>query len=197
LNKGKSLNKNNKRNFKITKINTGEVFYLCNKICYIVGAGENYGLDFHPYKDDCVIAVDGGYLYLKESGITPNFIIGDFDSLGETPPLDAITLPVEKDVTDMLAAIRLGIDNGYDAFYIYGGTGGRLEHTLANIELLHYLSDNHKKGFLIDRDTVLTTIKDTSIKLKNDRGYVSVFTLTDISFDVNITYYTVSFLSFL
>ena len=30
------------------------------KICYVIGAGENYGLDFHPEPDDYVVAADGG-----------------------------------------------------------------------------------------------------------------------------------------
>ncbi len=30
------------------------------KICYVIGAGENYGLDFCPKPDDYVIAADGG-----------------------------------------------------------------------------------------------------------------------------------------
>ncbi|MDP4133237.1 MAG: thiamine diphosphokinase [Bacillota bacterium] len=157
-----------------------------SKICYIVGAGENYGLDFKPSDDSYVIAVDGGYSYLKEAGITPDFIIGDFDSLKEAPPKESIVLPTAKDDTDTLAAIRLGIKLGYSDFFIYCGTGGRIEHTLANIELLHYLSDNQKRGFLFDQNVVMTTVKDGSVTLKNGKGYVSVFTLTDVSQNVNL-----------
>ena len=49
-------------------------------------------------------------------------------------------LPVEKDDTDTLAAVKLGLERGCTDFWIYGGTGGkRLDHTLANLQTLLYL----------------------------------------------------------
>lgn len=47
------------------------------KICYVIGAGENYGLDFCPKPDDYVIAADGGLKYLEQCSIKPDLVIGD------------------------------------------------------------------------------------------------------------------------
>ena len=53
--------------------------------CYIIGAGEDFGLDFSPSDGDLIIAADGGLERLRAAGIKPDLIIGDFDSLGRIP----------------------------------------------------------------------------------------------------------------
>ena len=110
-------------------------------ICYIVGAGEDCGLDFTPTAEDLVIAADGGYEKLRQASIRPDLVIGDFDSLGAAPEGEkVITLPVVKDVTDTWAAIELGKERGYGEFWLYGCTGGRFEHTMANVQTLAALA---------------------------------------------------------
>ena len=96
---------------------------------------------------DFVIAVDGGLRYLAECGIEPDFLMGDFDSLGEDfadtvakyrgmGKEHFLQLPVVKDDTDTMAAARLGIQRGYKEFLMYGAMGGRLDHTIANIQTM-------------------------------------------------------------
>lgn len=154
-----------------------------NSICYIVGAGDNYGLDFTPHKDDYIIAADGGLTYLEQAGITADLAIGDFDSLHRRPDYpNVITLNTEKDDTDTFAAAREGIKRGYSIFHIYCGTGGRLEHTIANMQLLAYLSQNNMQGFLFDKDRIITAITNGSMKFhKHSSGYVSVFSHSESS----------------
>lgn len=146
-------------------------------ICYIVGAGENFGLDFLPSADDFVIAADAGASHLNKAGISPDLAIGDFDSLDALPPCaHVISLCAEKDDTDMLAAVREGMKAGYSIFYLYGGTGGRIDHTLANLQTLAFLAENGRQGFLVDRDSVLTAITNREIFFdETASGYVSVF----------------------
>lgn len=154
-----------------------------NSICYIVGAGDNYGLDFTPTSNDFVIAADAGIRYLEQCDITADLVIGDFDSLDGTPTHpNTTTLSAEKDDTDMLAAVREGIEAGYTNFHIYCGMGGRIDHTLANIQVLAYLSQNNMQGFLFGKDSVITAI--TNRKLSFDQipsGYISVFSYTEKS----------------
>lgn len=120
-----------------------------NGICYVVGAGDCLGLEFQPTSEDLVIAADAGLRYLEQSGITADLIIGDFDTLENAPAgTNVITLSCEKDDTDMLAAVREGIKAGYTEFHLYGGTGGRIDHTIANLQVLAYLSENGWKGYL-------------------------------------------------
>ena len=94
-------------------------------ICYIVGAGTFYEEGFAPELGDFVIAADGGYQILLERGVTMDLVVGDFDSIGFRPDHpNVVDLPVEKDDTDMMAAIRLGRERGFRSFCLYGGTGG-------------------------------------------------------------------------
>ena len=160
-----------------------------NKTCYIVGAGKNYGLDFTPQNGDYIIAADGGLKYLQEAGIKSDLIIGDFDSITETP-LNAtvIKLNVDKDDTDTLAAVRKGIQLVFDTFKIYCGTGGRIDHTIANIQTLAFLSEKDKQGFLYDDNCIITAIKNKRISFDNKAsGYISVFSLTEKSDGVTIS----------
>ena len=148
-----------------------------NGICYVVGAGENYGLDFQPATGDLVIAADAGLCYLDKQGIRADLVIGDFDTLKCIPQhSNTIVLSAEKDDTDTLAAVREGIKAGYTSFHIYCGTGGRIDHTMANLQVLAYLSANNMRGFLFDNGTVITAITNDRLCFeKISCGYVSVF----------------------
>ena len=53
--------------------------------CYIFGAGSFYGLDRCPRAGDFIIAADGGWLACRKTGITPDLLLGDFDSLSTQP----------------------------------------------------------------------------------------------------------------
>ncbi|MDE6645695.1 MAG: thiamine diphosphokinase [Malacoplasma sp.] len=154
-----------------------------NKICYIIGAGKNYGLDFIKQDKDFIIAADGGLNHLKKIKIKPDLVIGDFDSVIKTPKdLNIIKLKVDKDDTDTFAAITKGLDLGYQKFVIYCGTGFRFDHTIANIQTLAFLANQNKQGFIIDKSVIITAIKNNKIefpKIKN--GYISVFSFSDKS----------------
>ena len=135
-------------------------------ICYIVGAGDWFEMDFRPAENDFVIAADAGLRYLEQVGIPADLVIGDFDTLEEIPTgANVVRLSCEKDDTDMLAAVREGIKAGYKEFHIYGGTGGRIDHTLANLQVLAYLAGNGMQGFLHCPQNVL--LRPVDKKLKN------------------------------
>ena len=124
---------------------------ISEKACYIVGAGSFEKLDSLPQEDDLVIAADGGYAYLKQLGIQPDVLLGDFDSLEYVPEHDHILRhsPI-KDDTDMALAAFYAQEKGYRLFYLYGGLGGkRLDHTMANFQLLTGLSRAGMKAYLI------------------------------------------------
>ena len=156
---------------------------MTSNICYIVGAGDTYGLDFTPTSNDFVIAADAGIRYIEQYGITADLVIGDFDSLDNIPSHPNVkALSPEKDDTDMLAAIREGIKAGYSVFHIYGGTGGRIDHTIANLQVLAYLAENGMQGFLFDKDNVITAITNRKISFdKITSGYISVFSYAERS----------------
>lgn len=145
------------------------------KICYIVGAGDCSRLLLNPKKEDLVIAVDGGYEYVKGQRI--DLVVGDFDSLPYVPEhSNVIRLQPEKNDTDMLVALKEGLKAGYRIFHIYGGCGGRVDHTIANIQCLSYLAAKGARGCLFHERTVITLIQNDSISFDASmEGYISVF----------------------
>lgn len=161
---------------------------MANKICYVIGAGENYGLDFSPAACDFVIAADAGINYLKEANIRSDLVIGDFDTLKYIPEHPNVSvLNAEKNDTDMFAAVRIGIGKGYKNFHIYCGTGGRIDHTFANVQTLAYLSENGMRGFLFDKGNIITAVTDGKLCFeKIPCGYVSIFSYSPKSECVNL-----------
>jgi len=104
-------------------------------ICYIVGAGEFTPRGLSPQPGDYIIAADGGYKALTSVDIRPDLLMGDLDSLGENAVPDGIPLerfPVQKDDTDTGIALAQGWALGYRSFVLYGCSGGRADHLLAN-----------------------------------------------------------------
>lgn len=155
------------------------------KICYIIGAGD-LPLLYIKKENSFIIAADGGLCKLGD--ITPDITVGDFDSLGFVPENDnTVVLPVEKDVTDMKYAVDTGIIKGCSTFVLYGGTGGRPDHTFANYTLLCELAEKCKTGYLIGDKFVVTAIKDGvyTLPLKQS-GTVSVFAAGDKAEGVSI-----------
>ena len=153
------------------------------KRCFIFAAGTFYGLRERPAAGDLVIAADAGYLNCKKGGIVPDLLLGDFDSM-EVPDgaEHLVRLPVEKDDTDTLAAIRVALERGCDTVYIYGGTGGkRLDHTLANLQTLLFLRRRGARGYLYDDDFVWTVIENESLTVEKtvEWGLLSAFCLGD------------------
>lgn len=159
--------------------------------CILIGAGDLTISEIPVGEMDLCIAVDGGYEYCKLLGINPDYILGDFDSISEkqaesvaeiskTEEDKVIVLPVEKDDTDMLAAIKLGLAEGYQSFRIYGGMGGRLEHTIANIQCLLYLKEHNAVGYLMDGTGMILVAKEEEISFQDSlEGYMSLFSLGD------------------
>lgn len=157
--------------------------------CIIIGAGDLTMGELAVGEEDYVIAVDGGLSYCGILAVEPDMIIGDFDSVSEQEKLAIESLkeqiperikelPVEKDDTDMLAALKHGLALGYQDFRIYAGTGGRFDHTLANIQCLLYLKNHGATGYLVDGTGMMLVIQNEAIHLnQNLEGYLSLFAL--------------------
>ena len=130
------------------------------KECVIFCAAECDGLARPIGQDAFVIAADGGLRHTQSLNITPNAVLGDFDSLGFCPE-GANVFPVEKDDTDAMLAVRLGLRRSCDEFLLYGSLDGpRLDHTVANFQTLQYLADHGAVGYLIGNTTMVTVVKN-------------------------------------
>ena len=144
--------------------------------CIIFCAADFHGLIAPLEKDDFIIAADGGLAHVEKLGITPNGILGDFDSLGYAPEGSTV-FPVEKDDTDAMLAVRRGLALGYREFYLYGSLDGpRLDHTVANFQTLQFLADRGARGYLVGIRQIVTVVKDGCISFPAGReGNISLF----------------------
>ena len=146
--------------------------------CIIFCAAEFDRLAAPIQENDFILAADGGLNHLKRLGITPNEILGDFDSLGYAPT-GANVFPVEKDDTDAMLAARRGLELGFREFLFYGSLDGpRLDHTIANFQTLQFLADNGATGYLIGNTYLATVItNETLIFPAGAEGILSLFCL--------------------
>lgn len=149
------------------------------KKCCIVGGGDFSAETFDETEYDLIIAADSGCLYLDEIGIEADIYIGDFDSLGKIPEKkNVIKLPVEKDDTDVSAALKYAIDKGFSNIDIFGGLGGkRLSHSIANIQLLIYAKKRGVSALLFGKGCKVRVLKNEMFRIEEKGISVSVFAL--------------------
>ena len=148
-------------------------------ICYIVGAGDCAPLP-KIESSDFIIAADGGYDSLRAQNISPNLLVGDLDSIKNEPTgVEILRFKSEKDETDMHLAFLEGERRGFREFLIYGGTGGRQDHTLANYSLLLFIAKRgHTARLVGTKDEALVLVNGRiSLPFAKKGSYFSVFAL--------------------
>ena len=166
--------------------------------CILIGSGDLTVSEVAKKEGDFVIALDGGIGYCDFLHLEPDLVIGDFDSVTEEEqkaveilerevPDQVIRLQPEKDDTDMLYGIKYALGLGYREFRLYGATGGRLDHTLANIQCLLYLKNHDASGYLMDGNGMIMVLKDEAASFQeNLEGMLSLFALGERAEGVNI-----------
>lgn len=126
--------------------------------------------------DDFVIYCDSGLKHLEGLGAAPSLIIGDWDSYDD-PHMDVetITLPVAKDDTDTVYAVREGMKRGFSDFILLGAVGARLDHTLVNVYVLTTLANRGCRGMIVDdysEMVLVSSFKDEEGTLRPGRAEV-------------------------
>ena len=141
---------------------------------------------------DRILAADSGMNALYAAAVTPDIIIGDFDSADkkilaffqQNKEIDFCNLTPEKDDTDTEFAIRESIRRGADSITIIGGTGTRLDHVLGNISLLGIGLEEGVRMELLDAHNRICMI-DHSVTLKKKEQYGNYLSL--IPYNGNVT----------
>lgn len=136
-----------------------------------------------------VICADGGLDIALRHNITPNLIIGDFDSVQTEIPKDieTIQLQIEKDDTDMMAAIRVGLKRDFRDFVLLGALGGRFDHSFANLCVLQYLAAQGCKAMIAGEGCRIFLLNGGRLSLSKLKGRtVSVFPFG--TFSCTVTY---------
>ncbi len=134
---------------------------------------------------DFIICLDGGWDIASAENILPDLVMGDMDSLNGEIPQNVPTerFKPEKDYTDLELALIKSIELNGRNITIIGGIGGRLDHTIANIQLLsQYTNDFDSLTMLDGRNKcfVMNEKQKNSMILKAEEdSYFSVFSLSD------------------
>ena len=133
-----------------------------NKQGIIISGGDishAFALDMlKAVKPEILIGVDRGLEFLYENGVMPTHIVGDFDSV--SPHIiryyeTETSVPVrrfqpEKDASDTEIALHLALELGVNTLWILGATGTRLDHVMANIQILSIAHACGVKAYLLD-----------------------------------------------
>lgn len=152
---------------------------------YIEGDLKHLIGDFKP---DLILCADGGYDHAKSAGIIPDLLIGDLDSIrtSQDTEIEKIIYPCEKDDTDTGICLSTALEYGCRDILILGGLGGRLDHTISNIELITGKINQADSIMIKDMRNSCIVIKDSSITLKKqDNQFISVFSMTENSYGVS------------
>ena len=135
---------------------------------------------YAPEPGDFLLCADGGWRLARRLGLTPDEVIGDFDSSTEPEGLPVTRVPMEKDDTDTMLCLKRGLALGFEDFLVVGGFGGRVDHTLANFQSLHYAARRGARAEMRDGGSWAAAVVEGSIRVPAKPGKLSVFALSDV-----------------
>lgn len=137
---------------------------------------------------DIYVCADAGVKLAQALGVVPDWIVGDFDSLGSVPEGENVEpFSPMKDDTDILLAAKYALSKGCRRLVFYGALGGRLDHTVANLQMLRFLADHGAQGVLVDHAHWVTLQRGgTAVYPRRDGMYFSLFAMTEQCEDVTL-----------
>lgn len=132
-------------------------------------------------ENDIFICADGGYDTITSVGIIPDVAIGDMDSVRAVLPNDinVIRHPKDKDKTDLHLCIDYALKNNCKELILLGALGGRVDHSLANIIALKYISDNGAMGMILTAESAIYITTDKIELKKGEYKYISLIPLSE------------------
>ena len=141
------------------------------KTCLIISGG-----DFHPFQPgnaQLILACDKGYEYALRCGVTPDLLLSDFDSYdgAVSAQVPVHSFPSEKDDTDTMLAIRYALEQGCDRIELVCALGGRLDHTLANLQSAVFAQERGARVHIQSPDTEIYTLADGELVLPRREGW--------------------------
>ena len=152
-------------------------------ICYIFGAGKGIKpVQGCIQNEDYIIAADGGLQRVLEQNLRCDLLLGDFDSINAPIPshYNVQKLNPIKDETDVWVAVKHALRLGYRRFEIFGGTGGRASHTMANYQTLLMIAQHGGVGILHGEEEDAGVFCPATIHFtQHASGYFSIFPLGD------------------
>ena len=150
----------------------------------IMGNGPTHLLpDLSLYKDeiDMWIGADRGALRLINKEIEVEYAVGDFDSINESEneviknaTKHYVQYPIEKDQTDLEISLEKAYELNANKIYLFGVTGGRLDHELVNIQLLYSIVKKDIQGIIVDKYNQLELTTPKRHQVNHNQNYPNI-----------------------
>ena len=160
------------------------------KRCVIVGGA---GIGDYEFirgmlsEEDYLIFCDCGLKHLKGLGFPADLVIGDFDSYDDPHlPVETIVLPVIKDDTDTVYAVKEGIRRGFREFLLIGVIGARFDHSLSNVSILFDLDTKGLHGRIVDDYSEMEVVSKAPAAIPDTFPFFSLLNLTGTAKGITI-----------
>lgn len=134
--------------------------------------------EYKKQAGDYVICADGGYTHAINYYVEPDIVIGDCDSVDKNAIPERLLelVPKEKDDTDTMLCVKHAVSLNYKRMLIIGGIGGRLDHTIANIQSLAFALSHNIEAIMMDNEVSLHLVQNGSAEFDIENGtLLSVF----------------------
>lgn len=133
--------------------------------------------------NEYLVGVDSGLEYLLDLNKKIDLAVGDFDSINQNliekiklKSTKIINLDINKNMTDLAFALDYIYNNmDYDSIEVYGGIGGRIDHFLANLNLISKYNFSMK-----DNSHFIYLLSKGKHQIKNFKKYISFFAIEDV-----------------
>ncbi|MCL2651938.1 MAG: thiamine diphosphokinase [Candidatus Azobacteroides sp.] len=146
------------------------------------------------FKAEQIVCCDGAAQNLLNAGLSPDYIIGDMDSVSEEIKnrFASIILHLsEQETNDLTKAVNFCMENNWTEITILGATGKREDHTLGNLSLLTDYAEKANVQLLTD-DGVFTPLLKSDALESYHGEQISIFSLeTDTVFTFHNLLYPV------
>lgn len=148
---------------------------------------------------DKVFAVDKGLEYIEALGVTPDCVLGDFDTVDQglleqyetgitNGEISALLErhPAMKDATDTELAVDMAMKMGAECITLLAAIGSRLDHLLANVALLVKTAKNHVNMHIVDAYNRIRILSENDVNrcviLKEEQfgQYISLLPVSTI-----------------
>jgi len=140
--------------------------------CWVIAAGpaeQQLALAWlRRYHHWPVAALDGGMHWCQHNHVLPRWLLGDFDSFQDEAKCQRVYLPDQR-YTDLEKAAHWLLDNGQDTLFVWHALGGRVDHLLYNLRLLHRFGQAPKLYYCTDHH-IVEWVSDCTVTVFGEPG---------------------------
>jgi thiamine pyrophosphokinase len=108
-----------------------------------------------------IVAVDSGADVAQQAGLTPDLLLGDFDSIDartfarlHSEGVETLAYDAHKDATDLELALKVLLQRGFTALLVTHALGGRIDHELAALGNLTAVVERGMTVIIIEENEV-------------------------------------------